>query len=544
MRYYKFISLGTFLVSISFSHILYVPECYSSVQQAIYSAKDDDTVSVNFGKVNGKLTTVTTLQIFNKAIIFEVRGEGKEKLEDFMRSLTVYSTPLSNNDTYPPPGWQGSRIINDTFYPYNCLPSISFNTNGSPWVAWRSFEGVPHYAKLLSWTRWTGSGWERQRFVEAEPDSYPKYKPHIEFDSRNIPFVIYNRDSFNYNDIFCNRYINNSWEDDIRINIFDSTDYDFSPMINCDGGEIWCAWYGGPNDIWGYQIYASRWNGTGWDPEIKISTNDNLHNWFCDIAIDNEGNPHIVWAALDTYPRPDYLFYRTHNGTHWLPVETIIQERLPEWTGSSIKVDVNGNVYVAWMRIVGNNYDIYFSKKINGIWLPPERINEDIVDDWYPILALNRNDDIWVFWGKEFSSLVADIFFSHYDGTSWTQEARLNRQDNYFHEVWGVDIDSHGYPWVTWGRLTLVGRDDCLYDRFSPIGIEEEEFINKKHTKNFVSLISKSNLFFNLVSYGLYDVKGCLVKKDLKSINRIPSGIYLLIPKDYKQKIKKIVIIK
>ena len=70
---------------------LLVPEQFLTIQSAVITVKNNDTVSVNFGKVNGQRTIVTTSRMFNKDITFEVRGEGKEEL---MRMIAdVFNLP-------------------------------------------------------------------------------------------------------------------------------------------------------------------------------------------------------------------------------------------------------------------------------------------------------------------------------------------------------------------------------------------------------------------------------------------------------------------
>ncbi|MDH5186059.1 MAG: T9SS type A sorting domain-containing protein [candidate division WOR-3 bacterium] len=576
----KFIIFSILIaVSLAFSRTLLVPEEFTTIQQAFVMAQNGDTISVNFGRVNRQRVTVSSQRIMSKAITFEVRGEGKEKLFDILKGINVQLN--TNNGNWLDSGWTEQAMVNRLDTTSDQQPHLAVDNLNHPWVIW-----IDGYYYDFAYTKWTGVDWDEEMgLIPSTPDD-ARFRPRITFDDQNRAWVVYDRAFLPSNDTnitYFIRWNGSGWEPEAPVHQIDSIRQNFAPRIAFGGGEIWCAWYGDISATrHNYDIYVSRWNGDSWTPKTKISppvgSNEYIH-WFCDIAVDRFGHPHVVWGETWFTGR---IYYRTHNGSQWLPPEIVNNPdpdtiRCAGWPAPAIAIDNEDNIHVVWIGfrpdgIPGRRQEVYYSKfdRSNNRWLNPVQINEsDDYNDWYPDIVVAENPcDIWVVWHKETISLRAQIYASHFDGNTWSDEIQLSNLSISYSNVcpelaWnGCDV------WVVWDAFT-VGIDnlDIYYSRYLSLSVTEE------HPKRilipnftifpnpFATNISFSytNTLTERTSLVIYNLNGDLIQTlansyqkegyskitwDGKDINgkETPKGVYFVLLKTEKSKIAKKII--
>jgi hypothetical protein len=516
----RIILLVIFAFSISISRTLLVPEEFLTIQSAVITASEGDTVSVNFGRPNGKRSAVSSQRIIGKDITFEVRGEEKNRLLGILKSDNKLPTVFSDS------GWTRQSLVNRLDSTSDQQSHIAIDNLNQPWVVWMgSF--VDSLSYDLLYTKWNGMNWNNERgIIPYNPGQGPYHlRPRIIFDNLNRAWVVY--DKFYPNDtddIFFTRWNGEAWEQERQLNLPGSVNYNFAPRIACGGGQIWCCWYG--NNITNrYKIYVSRWNGNNWENETQISPQDTCINWFCDIAVDNLGRPHVVWGNISL--NPGIVYYRTYNGTTWLAPETLNNPEeisAADWTGTSISIDSEGYINVAWAGIAAgqNQQDIFFSRKINGTWLVPIRINTtDTYDDCYPSIISKEPNNIWVGWSKIISFWEIYTFVSKFNGDSWSTEKRLDDRSISYCNGTPQMVFRSDEVWAVWDGFTVgIDNMDIYYSRYLNSSISEIQSSMLSVTYFVIS----PNPFGNKVTFSykkdsrshtflaIYDLKGCLVR--------------------------------
>ncbi len=298
--------------SVIYSNILFVPEEFLTIQQAVVVAQNEDTVSVNFGHPNGQRITVTTSRIFGKDITFEVRGEGKEKLFEMLK---VTNNQPNTNSNPLDSGWTEQGLVNRIDSSSDQQPHIAVNNSGQPWVIWMGWVG----SSDLAYSKWNGENWDEEMGVINYNGAF-RFRPRISFDDQNRAWVVYDRKSLlaDTDAIYFTRWNGSGWEPELPVHQADSIRLNFAPKIAFGGGQIWCCWYGNVTDR-RYKIYVSRWNGNNWEPKTQISPPDTSHrwHWWCDIAVDSLGLPHVVWSVTGFGNNMFSIgLMMVHNGLH------------------------------------------------------------------------------------------------------------------------------------------------------------------------------------------------------------------------------------
>jgi hypothetical protein len=542
-----------------------VPEDFLNIQQAVVVAQNGDTVSVNFGRPNGQRITVSTLRIMSKEITFEVRGEGKERLLDMIKDFDIQPT------TIPDTEWTEQQMVNSPDATPDDYPHIAVDTSDRPWVIWSDGDDTNGFD--LHYTKWNGSDWDEETGLFSQNET--RHLPRITFDDQNRAWVVYSKQyPDNTHDIFFTRCVEGSWEPERMVNLPDSTDYDFGPRIAFGGGQVWCCWYG--NVITNrYKIYVSRWNGDSWEPETQISPQDTWHHWFCDIAVDSIGNPHVVWGALSM--DPGIVYYCTYDGTRWLEPETLNNPQLitpNPWFWCGIAIDKEGDIHVVWAGIeVGQNrHGIFYSKKTNGRWLEPVRVNlPNSYEDECPDIITKGHDDIWVGWDRYVTTWVSYIYVSHLDSVSWLPEEQLDDNSVSYANCAIQMAFVNDEVWTVWMGWTIgIDHADIYYSRHLASDLTEgqSKIMGNPNIQVYPNPFNHDISFFykrvleECVSFTIYDRCGKFIRTltnqkqeakvnhlhwDGKDMNKkeIPDGIYFTVLKLGKWKeIKKIIKIK
>jgi len=112
------------------------------------------------------------------------------------------------------------------------------------------------------------------------------------------------------------------------------------------------------NDTW----YAVRQGGS-WTVENLGRGSDQ-----CDIAVDNGGEPHLIWHKRDSAADPDSVFYATKTGGAWA-IESVDGNAGSATAGSIlIEVDENGNPHLVYQDLDGPLDSITYARKSGGVW--------------------------------------------------------------------------------------------------------------------------------------------------------------------------------
>jgi hypothetical protein len=493
--------------SLTISKTLLVPEEFFNIQQAVIVAQNGDTVSVNFGRPNGQRIKVSGQRIMGTEITFELRGGEKERLLDILNSTN--NQPNTNRNRFNS-SWTRQQMVNEPDLIPDVMDDVrnlAFDNLGNPCVTWTGWAQNGERADWVYYSHWNGNTWEREQFVHSSFPSTHLFKASTTVDGNNTPWISFDQpDSLGYDDILYTKWNGSEWDTVKKVNLPDSTEYDFSAEISYGGGEIWIVWYGGPIDnppI--YRVYASHWDGNSWEPEVCISP---VGYWFCHIAVNDSGIPHVIYGKCGI---PWAIYYTTNIGGIWTEPQIIHDTNIVAggwlgWPGSYIDLDTSGLPYVVFMGSYRgeNDLDIFFTRFDGENWMPAVKVNIDdtLYDDYYPSVAASSPNNIWVGWSK---GITWRAFTRHNDGGSWSNEEILDDSTiSYSNMPPHIGMNQDGTPWAVWeGKpVGMPGQSDIYSSRYVSVGTEEAKSICS--SPSFNGTIFNPNPFTDKISLSFF----------------------------------------
>ncbi len=163
-----------------------------------------------------------------------------------------------------------------------------------------------------------------------------------------------------------------------------------------------------PFDKPGTTVLVSAYNGSNWSEPIEVDSNDNF-NQNPVIAFDSDNNPMVVWSRANAMVTLD----------------------------SEIE-DIEENM---------EQFDIYFSRRLNGDWTPPQALAvQDGRDGELNISAHNKQMVIsWLNYNEE----QTQIYSSIWDGNQWSAAHVIS---NSSHAKNPSCTFADGKPMVAWSQ--------------------------------------------------------------------------------------------
>jgi hypothetical protein len=327
--------------------------------------------------------------------------------------------------------------------------------SGTPWVAWNGYKGN----STLLFAIWNGNGWTAERGVGPNgPGVILRLRPSLAFDDRGVAWLAWdNANRNNTDDIGSSRWAETCWTPEIQVNLPDSTDLDFAPKVACGGGQVWCVWYGGPTSTSSYSVFASRWDSSAgaWEPETQVSPPDGNNHWWCDVAVDSEGTPHVVWTETEHVA----IYYSFYNGLQWsgpFLVNDSSRVRAASWAAPRIVIDSEDILHVCYTGVLigTSRRDVFYTRNDGSGWIPSVRVTQDTAynyHEWFSDIAADRPDNVWVVWDRQGEGPDQfRVYASHFDGATWSAEDRLDNDSASDDGEPGVCLDGFGDPWVVW----------------------------------------------------------------------------------------------
>ena len=209
------------------------------------------------------------------------------------------------------------------------------------------------------------------------------------------------------------------------------------------------------------------------DPEL-ISIDSTDTSEYPDIAVDYNGNVHVVWNDNTN----DYLgsgtdvdvFYKCWNATSeiWNIIEVVSNESSINSEQPKIDVDQNGNVYVVWFENSdlagsGGDQDVFYkilNVTTNNWTLTGVVSTESNGASNEPDIAIDNAGNVHVVWHDYTNDYLGsgadeDIFYKRWNATSktWTITEVVSIGSTGASRVTEIAVDSNGNAHVTWSDL-------------------------------------------------------------------------------------------
>ncbi|MDD5667476.1 MAG: hypothetical protein PHS26_09230, partial [Actinomycetota bacterium] len=215
-------------------------------------------------------------------------------------------------------------------------------------------------------------------------------------------------------------------------------------------------WYGG--SIW----YATNAGGA-WSAQELVSTQSEYEQYYPRLALDPDGNAHVVWEGYDADGSESLIWYATNAGGTWSdPVNLSPDDDYPYY--SNIAVDSAGIAHVAFHAhnsTYGGGCSVVYTTNAGGTWSYPVLLSGDHghSGSYPPVIAVDPFDHPHVVSDGD----DEDIWYTANLGSGWSEPLSLSTQSSYdqgaprmavdssssVHVVWeGYDAD--GYDWLIW----------------------------------------------------------------------------------------------
>ncbi|HTW90766.1 MAG TPA: hypothetical protein VMH22_03575 [bacterium] len=377
-------------------------------------------------------------------------------------------------------GWVGQQMINrpdgDTC---ELMPAIAFDAAGVPWVVW----GRNLSDTTLLYSRWDGRHWAPQSGVCANaPGVHCGVGPSLCFDSRGRARAAWSsQNNDNSLDVGSSYWTGSAWSPEVQVDTPDADSMDVTPKIASGGGQVWCVWNHAETQVSPYSVYASRWDDSTdrWEGEYCVNPPNGNNNWWCDVAVDSGGKPHVVWTETEHLA----IYYSFYDGAQWSApslVNDSSRVRAVVWPAPRIVIDREGILHVSYTGVLNGDSasDEFYTRNDGSGWTPSVRVTQDPVnncEDEYSDIAADRSDNVWIAFERDGGGSYAGIYAVHFDGKSWSGEQRLDDDSAHGDGSVTVALDPAGLPWVAWCGVTYSqGNDDIYCNHYStPPAIHE-----------------------------------------------------------------------
>lgn len=257
------------------------------------------------------------------------------------------------------------------------------------------------------------------------------------------------------------------WSLDMRLT-WDSAADEMPSLMRANDGRIWVFWQSirtGNYDIF-YKIYNSS-SDHQWSAETQL-TYDSNWDYLPNAMQAANGDIWVVWASDRTSPGSfEYdIFYKVHNESGWSS-DTRLTFDAGDDEYPSIAQRNDGTIWVLWFSDRTGNGDIFYRTTANNgaSWTPETRlsVSHGSDDDWDPAAMRSADNRLWLFWVRSPSESSHIIYYSIFDGSSWSSPASLTQASGL--ESWhpAAAQTNDGKIWVVWDRGSDTVPADIYY---------------------------------------------------------------------------------
>ncbi|MFX0097714.1 MAG: hypothetical protein ACFE7E_08150 [Candidatus Hodarchaeota archaeon] len=229
-----------------------------------------------------------------------------------------------------------------------------------------------------------------------------------------------------------------------------------------------------------------------WSIPYNVTQNDVLDQYPA-IAIDAEGNIHLVYSGYDSNDME--IFYANKTARGWsIPVN--LSKNVNSDRVVSIAIDSKGFVHIAWYGRDGsstNDYEIFYTNNVQGYWISPLNVTSDtLAYAINPSIAIDPQDKIHIVWeGRDDSTFYDyEIFYANDVDESWV--ITNVTQNEIYDTSPSMDLDNSGNLHLAYQQYISVGEDlgafNVLYVNRSVNGWAAP--VNLSATRNLIGYLS------------------------------------------------------
>jgi hypothetical protein len=245
-----------------------------------------------------------------------------------------------------------------------------------------------------------------------------------------------------------------------------------------------------------FYVYSTN-NGTTWSEMMNVSRTDSQLSCEPTLAVDSNDNLHCVWQQCEIGSYTFDLYYSMYDGISWSAAANITHQYCSFNAShySSLVVDSNDRLHLIYEAPI-NVFDIFYMHYDGVSWSEPISISQVPWDAGFPCVAIDSLDNLHVIWRECIPN--EPVMYTRYDGQSWsTPDAIafiLNKRVAYPCVV----VNSQGYPRVIWCGGTFSDSFDIYYTAFdgsswtSPLNLSNSA---EESSYNSMAIDSVDNLY-------------------------------------------------
>lgn len=217
-------------------------------------------------------------------------------------------------------------------------------------------------------------------------------------------------------------------------------------LAQTSDGTVHLVWSGGGGSP--YKIfYASKPPGGSWSAYTVLSKTPNNTSFYPSIVADSDDRLWVVWETQIT--EQDFEVYVTTKpaGGSWSN-PLIISNKSGQDLEPSIAIDPDDVPHVVWRNGPGN-WEIYYTKYVNGDWTTPMNISANASGSHFARVAADDLGNVYVVWEDEIDGADRfQILFRRWDGTSWGGQRRISATPT--KALWPAISVDHCNLYVVW----------------------------------------------------------------------------------------------
>lgn len=191
-------------------------------------------------------------------------------------------------------------------------------------------------------------------------------------------------------------------------------------------------------------IYRMKTSNGEWSDTENIS-NTKTRSICPKIAVDNNGNLHVVWEEWSETFDKIFIYYSMKKNGNWEPPYKISGSS-PYNELPSISSD-GYNVHVVYM-----NFDLEYVKKVGENWTTPI-ILKGTTGGMNPQIFAEKSGEVHIVYEDEPSPASPDIYYlySPDGGNSWSEPLNISHS-SYYSQLGGITGDKDGRIYVCWAE--------------------------------------------------------------------------------------------
>jgi len=328
--------------------------------------------------------------------------------------------------------------------------SVALDGEENPWVVWEETGGAREVSDSeIYFASWNGHSWSEPQVVAPHPEFWD-HTPAITFDHQGRAWVVWSGSTGIDDRLFYARWEGDGWSPPRVVHTTASV-RNHSPTLAADGdGTLWLVWVGfDGNDE---EIFFSRWEGEGWEPERRLNTDDQdsaLYDVSPSMAIDGQGNPWVVWVGYEAW-LDEEIFFAHWEGDGWSQEGRVSGDDATPDLMPIAAIDKNGLPWVAWTGKYREEYEVLYSHWDGNGWSEEELVETtSLLKGEEPALFSNPTGGLKIVW-KAYDVQGSYIAYSRWTDMGWSAPEQISGLEEILPAFPEAVVDDRGDVWVIW----------------------------------------------------------------------------------------------